>query len=111
MKTQKIETTWQLVTYDVWGNAKDGYEVNQAFTNGTQDLQLIPETCNAGTPNEFVCAYPTDKQLKRALGIRCHIETDGDDVTIYINRKRDGYPICELRCLSHESLSPIRAKA
>lgn len=26
-----IKTTWELRTYDVWGNAKDGYEVNDSF--------------------------------------------------------------------------------
>ncbi len=38
----------------------------------------------------------------------CRIDTDGDDLTIYVERERDGYPIGEMRCISHASLSPVR---
>lgn len=33
-----------------------------------------------------------------------------DDITIYVNRERDGYPIGELQCVSHSALSPIKEK-
>ena len=106
----RVMTSWDIRTYDVWGNAKDGFEVNDVFSSGSVELELIVERHNIGTSQEFASAYPSDSQLKHALGVRCHIETDGDDLTIYVNRSRDNYPLGELHCTSHASLSPIRAK-
>lgn len=111
MKTEKrqyIETKWELRTYDVWGNAKDGFEVNDTFRQGTIDLKLEAKKYNAGTSHEFLSASPTDKQLRAVFGTRAGIETDGDDMTIYVRRTRDDYPLGEIYCTSHESLSPIR---
>lgn len=34
-KAGTLKTTWKLRTYDVWGNAKDGYEVNDVYPAGT----------------------------------------------------------------------------
>lgn len=106
-----VETTWEVWTYDVWGNAKDGYEVNDRYCHArAEPLTLDVEHNNQGTPSAFDSAYPTDKQLRDVFGVRCRLETDGDDITIYVMRDRDGYPIGELHCTSHESLSPIRVK-
>lgn len=110
--TKTIRTEWQYATYDVWGNAKDGYEVNNVYRR-SEPVVLILEvkTYNAGTPGEFDSTTPTDRQIRRVFGLgRIQIDTDGDDMTIYVNRRRDGYPIGELSCVSHESLSPIREK-
>ena len=27
---------WELITYDIWGNESDGWEVNQSFRNGNR---------------------------------------------------------------------------
>ena len=103
-----IPTTWELRTYDVWGNEKDGYEINDSFRQGQVEMRIPQTRHNIGTPNEFISAYPSFRQIKRVVGISCHIDTSGDDLTIYVERKRDGYPLCELHCISHESLSPVR---
>ena len=106
-----VETTWELRTYDVWGNAKDGFEVNDTRSAGEVSIRCRVEVNNAGTPQEFLSAFPSDSQIRRALSLRrFKIETDGDDLTIYVNRAKDGYPCGEMHCTSHESLSPIRAK-
>lgn len=105
-----IETTWELRTYDVWGNADDGYEVNDSYNMGEVKLRLKLETQNAGTEHEFQSAYPTDRQIRRLFGVRCRIETGGDGTHITIDRERDGYPIGEMTCTSHDSLS-FRSKA
>lgn len=106
----KIETTWECWTYDVVGNARDGYEVNdRSCFARNYELRLQPETHNIGTPQEFVSAHPADTQIRAVFGVRCRITTDGDDMTVYVERDRDGYPIGEMHCTSHESLSPIRA--
>jgi hypothetical protein len=110
-KPQYIETTWEIRTYDVWGNAKDGYEVNDTYRAGEVTIRCKIEVNNPGTPQEFLSASPSDSQIRRALSLRrFKIETDGDDLHIYVNRAKDSYPCGELYCTSHESLSPIRAK-
>jgi hypothetical protein len=103
-----LKTTWAVRPYDVWGNPKDGYEVNNVHPCGTVELRIPQTRCNAGTPQEFVSAYPTNAQIKRVFGVRWHIDVDGDDLTIYVNRRRDSYPLGEMHCVSHSSLSPIR---
>jgi len=111
MRHKYIITTWSIRTYDVWGNAKDGYEVNDVFGHGTIELKLRVETANVGTPSTFEYASPTYTQIRQALSLRrIKIDTDGDDIMIYVNAARDNYPCGELRCISHESLSPIQEK-
>lgn len=111
--TKAIRTEWQYATYDVWGNARDGYDVNDIYRQRVPVvLMLAVKTYNPNTSQAFDSATPTDRQLRRVFGLgRIQIDTDGDDLTIYVNRARDGYPIGELHCVSHESLSPIKAKA
>lgn len=105
-----IETVWELSTYDVWGNAKDGYDVNDRYI---RDRALVirckVETLNAGTDAAFDSASPSHYQLGRIFGTRAALDTDGDDLDIYVRRASDGYPLGQLVCVSHESLSPIRA--
>jgi hypothetical protein len=110
--TKYIDTTWELRTYDVWGNAKDGYAVNDTHRAGETTIRCKVEVNNAGTPQEFLSAFPSDSQIRRALSLRrFKLETDGDDLHIYVNRAKDGYPCGELYCTSHDSLSPVRSKS
>jgi len=111
VKKRCIDTTWKVLTHDVWGNVKDGYEVNDNYGHGEVPLRLVVETYNPGTPHAFDSAYPTDAQIRAIFGFpRVQIETDGDDINIYVRRVSDSYPIGTLYCTSHDSLSPIRAK-
>lgn len=105
-----VLTTWQKRTYDVWGNKSDGYTVNDSYSHGSIEIRCKVQTNNAGTPQEFNSASPSDFQLCQAFGVRCKIETDGDDLFISVNRASDSYPIGELICTSHRALSPIREK-
>lgn len=106
----RIKTTWDVRTFDVWGNAKDGYDVNDVYSQSETDIMCEVETFNAGQPGEFQGAYPSDYAIRRVFGVGCKIETDGDDIHIAVSRARDGYPIGSLDCVSHASLSPIRVK-
>lgn len=99
-------TRWQVRTYDVWGNARDGWNVNDSYDAGETELELSVTTHNEGMGNQFQSATLSDEQISELFG--GEIETDGDDVTIYVNRSSDGYPLGELHCVSHDSLSPIR---
>lgn len=105
-----IDTTWEVSTYDVWGNARDGFDVNDRYRHGEVTLRLKIQVNNVGTASEFESAYPSDSQIRRTLGLgRYRIDTDGDDLAIYVDRASNGYPEGELICTSHKSLSPIRA--
>ena len=108
--TTRIHTTWELWSYDVWGNARDGYDVNdRSCVNRAAHLTLRVVVNNAGTPQAFESASPSDGQIRTLFGLgRTRIEVDGDDTTLYITRARDAYPIGEMHCQSHASLSPIR---
>jgi hypothetical protein len=109
MKPRKtIETVWNVRTYDVWGNRKDGYEVNDIHSCGTVTINCKIQTHNAGSCGDFKCATPSDYQLQTIFGVRCALNTDGDDTHIYVDRAADSYPIGELECESHDSLAPIR---
>ena len=114
MRTRRryIETVWRPATYDVWGNAREGYDVNDVFRGAPVTLRLRVEIHNIGTPQEFESAYPSDKQIREALDIkpRVRLSLDGDALAIYVTHESTGYPLGELTCVSHESLSPIRAK-
>lgn len=103
-------TTWRVWTYDVWGNADDGYDVNDRYDHGEQEIRIPKTRHNVGTEQEFVSASPTDKQIKEMLDVRpsVEIDTDGDDMNIYVRAADDGYPIGELENVSHKSLSPVR---
>jgi len=109
-KHKFIDTTWHKITYDVWGNEKEGFEVNQSYHSGDADIRLRVEIANVGTPQAFASAYPTDKQLRDALDIkpRFQIDTEGDSETIYVYHRSSRYPYGELQLTSHASLSPIR---
>ncbi len=107
---QAIMTVWEIWTYDVWGNATDGFEVNDRYCHCRHhEMELDVEKHNVGSTSKFSSAHPTDKQIREALGItgKMKLDIDGDDLTIYVNRARDSYPIGELICTSHKSLSPI----
>lgn len=111
MKKARIRTIWETWSYDVWGNARDGYEVNDRYLiNREYELDLDVQVANQGTPREFLYAHPTDKQIREALDIkpRVRIETEGDDQSIYVSASKDGYPLGEMLLVSPESLSPIK---
>lgn len=93
----KAETqTYELWTYDVWGNTRDGFDVNDRYYQGTITIKVKPTRLNVGTEHEFVLYEPTDRQLNRAIGGR-GLEWEGEaDYGIYASNRRDGKPVCEL---------------
>ena len=107
-----IDTTWEIWAYNVWKNQKEGYEVNDRLCiDRSYPLRLKIRTANADTPQEFQYAFPTDAQIRGALGVRgISIDTDGNDLHIIVNRARNRYPIGEMICTSHKSLSHIKEK-
>lgn len=106
-----VRTIWEVWTYDVWGNAEDGWEVNDRCCVNRKCVIYAPATTyNVGTSEEFRGAKPSDKQIAEAFGLvkNTRIDIDGDDTCIYVTlASQAGYPIGELICMSHDSLSPV----
>ena len=89
--------TYQIISYDVWGNRKDGFEVNNAFSTG-----IIIELNDDAS----------DKEIRRALfrsgfcskGIlTAKLAIDGEpEYSFYVNLIGSRYglkPFCELRAV------------
>jgi hypothetical protein len=85
---------FKLWTYDVWGNARDGFDVNDRYGHGHVTIRCKAKTYNAGTPNEFTDYQPTDRQLSRAAGFS-RVEWEGSDGVFYATAS-NGRPIGEL---------------
>ena len=91
--------TWRLYTYDVWGNAEEGYEVNDVYR--TSDTLELPTDDPTGTPlgpNEL-CAFMRNAWLNARVVGPAHlldIDLSQDDV-IYINDAKTAKPLAELR--------------
>jgi hypothetical protein len=102
-----ISTIWQIVNYDVWGNEKEGYEVNQAFRSGNVEIPVKIECYNAGNQQEFFNGSPNDTQIRKALGITPRVRIYDpycNERVIYANHVSTNYPLGELRLVSHDTL-------
>lgn len=111
-----VQTSWQLITYEVWGNAKDGFDVNDSHTIDRDYRLTLPiRLVNPGATNVFQTATPSMRDIRKAFGWsggKLDI-SGGDDVTIEINLARNGKPLGEMRLNDDKpdhavSLSPIK---
>lgn len=73
---------YDIISYDVWGNARDGFEVNAAYFTG-RIVVIDPEGSNMA--------------INRALNVRGVIWEGEPDSTLYGKLKRNGMPALELR--------------
>lgn len=100
MKTQS--QTYEVWAYDVWGNARDGFDVNDRSKCGTITVNARREVFNTGTPHEFTQYSPTPTQLARALGfVGC--EYEWSDGGYEIVQKSNGKPIGQLILVSSDT--------
>lgn len=76
-------------TYDVWGNAEDGYDVNDRHKIAVVDLSEKP------TDGEIIQAM-YDTGIVTNEGIRNQMEVTGEPELLYVNVEEDGYPVAEL---------------
>jgi hypothetical protein len=95
MKTQNF----QIYDYDIWGNKKDGFEVNDVYCT-----PLIVELKEEYTDNTII------RKLKEVGFIKntaknCNFEIEGDfDHTLYINYNGSYFmPMCELRPIQEDN--------
>lgn len=74
---------------DVWGNAKDGFEVNDRHCVGSIVIPVNSEN------KDIIKALKANNLLRKG----CHVRSfciDGDDHSMTINATRDGEPIYDL---------------
>lgn len=83
---------YRLWTYDVWGNARDGFEVNDRSSHGYVEIKCKLEIFNAGTEHEFATWEPTDRQLSRASGFS-GVEWEGQEGYYDCALKSNGRPV------------------
>lgn len=111
----------EWATYDVWGNSRNGFEVNDKYNQGeieipaTMTIHGVPAFPGAkdkyrsfpssgSFSTELAVSFTlTDKDIKKALDITCKFDVDGDDLNYYINKKSNGKPLCEIRIVSWKS--------
>lgn len=74
-----MEYTWHR--YDVWGNAEDGYEVNDIYP---------------GTP-VTLSDTPSDEEIADTLDLGCTIDIDFTEDIIFVNEAATGKPIGQLQ--------------
>jgi len=86
---------FEVISYDIWGNKVDGFEVNQSFYTGI-DIE-IGETA---TDKDILKALKEVNFLAKTAKFKC-FEIEGDfEHTLYVshNSTNLGYfPFCELR--------------
>ena len=78
---------FEVIEYEVWGNAEDGYDVNQAFH--TYRYIEVSEKCTDG---EILEALSKDYSLPDDVSI-----FGESDFTIYLEDAKDSKPLLELR--------------
>ncbi len=83
--------TYRLYTYDVWGNAEDGYDVNDV-SRSSITVQFNKEPSD----DEVILALKAAGYIKASYPNE-GISIEGDAETIYISDAEDGRPDCELR--------------
>lgn len=94
---------------DVWGNAKDGFEVNDRSRSGKLEVVAKQIAYNVGTPHEFKSWDISDEAFVKALkaqgylkkGIHTKsVEIDSpsgfEESGVYINEARTSEPLWQL---------------
>lgn len=72
---------WRLYTYDVWGNAEDGWDVNEVlWTSVTENIPIDA----------------SDRAIREAFRFDPRVGLEGDEETIYLTSET-GKPLGELR--------------
>ena len=80
---------YELIEYDVWGNARDGYDVNQTFRTG-QYYDIDPDWAD----KKLISELKKDGLIRKSIKFKS-IEIDGDKFSIYFEYKNK--PEFELR--------------
>jgi hypothetical protein len=83
---------YRLYTYGVWGNAEDGYDVNDVYRQGPEHDVTIPD---GASDAETIRILETDGALKPGSCVLSPASWEGD--VLYLESVEDGRPVCEYR--------------
>lgn len=88
---------YRVVSYDVWGNAKDGYEVNDTYPTGLSvELPANP------SDREIMQALKEVGYIKKSTRL-AQLMIDGEPrFSFYVDEAKDGRPLCELRRVNEQ---------
>lgn len=115
---RKLTAVCEVWTYDVWGNARDGWDVNDRncihrkwdapavccvsnlprYPGARDEHRAFPADSASFTAEVCVSFELPDSSVREALGIdpRVKIEIEGDGTRYDVTRSRDGYPLGEI---------------
>lgn len=83
-------SNWEVIEYDVVGNAEDGFEVNDLH-HTSQTIAIDDFEEDAGVVDALVDAGHIPD-----TSVPGDIIVEGDEECLYVNNAADGYPILEL---------------
>lgn len=81
---------WRVYSYDVWGNAKEGYDINNVFRTN----EIIPIPYEVESNEEFIKYLRKIGFFRKSVKTK-YVEIDGDEESLYFSYK--GRPEFELR--------------
>lgn len=88
-----------VYTYDLLGNPKDGFEVNDRYGPGDEDV-VLPKNA---TKSEIVKALKKIGVIGKNNQVSSYDIEGEEDHTLYITKNTEEvggmFPICELQCL------------
>jgi hypothetical protein len=88
-----MKSTYEVWTYDVWGNPRDGFWVNDRFRAGSVTL-------DSDASDADVIRALKDAQVINARSRITSFEIQGNDQVIHVNKITldvgGYYPVCEL---------------
>lgn len=83
---------YEVITYDVWGNKRDGYEVNDAYHTGE-----IVDVSDSDSDKDIIRKLKAVGIIRKGFRFSSFI-VDGDpDCNFYVDYEPTMYPVCELR--------------
>ena len=86
---------YRLYTYDLWGNEKDGYDVNNVYASEIT-IDIDPNAHDETIIKKIKASMPV-QQRKRRYRSKDFIVEGGDTPECFIWITHKGVPFCELR--------------
>jgi hypothetical protein len=87
---------WRVYSYDVWGNAKEGFDVNDCFRT-SYVCRIADDASLAAIVRALKRSGYLNKNLKTKSVDFSYNDNICNDTTIYFNSAKDGRPEGELR--------------
>lgn len=89
---------YRYYSYDLWGNSKDGWEVNDVYWS--PDIVALPMFDERFSDKDL--AHIVRKSLNPKSRTQIDLHYSDDVGPIHIERMRDGKPLGELRLIEKE---------